>query len=284
MALQVGPNPSSAPQSDGHAELRNRPEREGDADASLSPESAWLAECLEQLSDDASRAHTMAQIKRNTSAGDERVLANHCLGMAATELGRWSEAALAFADAREEIPVSDPRARSRFSTMAGNAELADGDPAGALLHFQAAKADARRASSAPLEAIASTDLARVLVGMGQTSEALTALQDATRLLPDSSEPWLLTATLLRRLERLDEAQTAIERAALLAPSDAQIGLEAGVIAVLSGRENAARESWQSVVNIQPDSLAAQTAREYLAQLGPVAESQPSDALPTQEPS
>jgi len=41
-----------------------------------------------------------------------------------------------------------------------------------------------------------------------------------------------------------------------------------VIAVLGGREKAARASWQSVIDTQPDSLAAQTARGYLEQLAP----------------
>ena len=41
--------------------------------------------------------------------------------------------------------------------------------------------------------------------------------------------------------------------------DAQIGLEAGVIAVLSGRDDAARRSWQSVLTAAPGSDAAKTA-------------------------
>lgn len=270
MALQVGPNPSGIPTTDGHAELRDRPQQQNERseeDPSTNPASVWLSQCLAQLSEEPSRAHTMAQIQRNAVSGDARVLANHCLGLAATELARWDEAIQAFSDARDEIPATDPRARARFATMAGNASLASGDVAGAALSFQLAKMDAQQAASATLEAIASVDLARALVGMNAPDDALVALDDATRLAPNDSEGWLLKATLLRRMERLEEAQTAIERAGELAPLDAQIGLEAGVIAVLSGREEAARESWLSVIEIQPDSLAAQTAEDYLAQLG-----------------
>ena len=86
-----------------------------------------------------------------------------------------------------------------------------------------------------------------------------------------------TPKLLRRMDRLDEAQAAIEKAVELAPMDAQIGLEAGVIAVLSGREEAARQSWQSVIDAQPASLAAKTAQDYLKQLGPA----PTEETPTQ---
>ncbi len=268
LALQVGPNPSPIPQSDGHAELREREPRPAQEAASPDPASVWLSDCLDRLSDDASRAHTMAQIRRNATSGAERVLANHCLGLAATELGRWEDAITAFGAARDESPAEELRVRARFGTMAGNAALASGDPARALPILERAKSDAQASASAPLQAIAASDLARVYVAMDRADAALIELDDATRLQPENAEGWLLKATLLRRLERYDEAHSAIERAGELAPLEGAIGLEAGVIAVLSGRDQAARQSWQSVIDIQPDSLAAQTAQDYLAQLGP----------------
>ena len=63
-------------------------------------------------------------------------------------------------------------------------------------------------------------------------------------------------------------QARIERAAALLPIDPAIGLEAGVIAMLAGHEEAARRSWQSVVAAAPDSAEAQTAKGYIAQLRP----------------
>ena len=272
LASQVGPNPAGNLQTDGHAELRDRQPREGQqrenaAEPMPDPVSAWLSDCLDRLSDDASRAHTMAQIRRNASYGAERVLANHCLGLAATELGRWDDAITAFGAARDESPADEPRVRARFGTMSGNAALASGDPARALPILEQAKADAQLSASAPLQAIAASDLARVYVAMNRSDAALIELDAATRLQPDVAEGWLLKATLLRRLERFDEAQIAIERAGAIAPMESQIGLEAGVIAILSGREEAARQSWQSVIDFQPGSLAAQTAQDYLAQLG-----------------
>ncbi|MEP3422438.1 MAG: tetratricopeptide repeat protein [Erythrobacter sp.] len=274
-SLQVGPNPTSISQSDGHTELRDRQPRESGIDAFSDPSSEWLAQCLARLSDDASRAHTMAQIRRNATSGSERVLANHCLGLAATELGLWEDAIVAFGAARDESPTDELRVRARFGTMAGNGAMAAGDAARALPILQQAKSDAQGSASAPLQAIAASDLARALVSLGMHDQALNELDDATRLMPDASEGWLLKATLLRRLDRLDEAQTTIELAGALAPQDGQIGLEAGVIAILSGREDAARQSWQSVIDTQPDSLAAQTAREYLAQIGPPQDQEPA---------
>ncbi|TAD73156.1 MAG: hypothetical protein EAY70_12700, partial [Sphingomonadales bacterium] len=124
------------------------------------------------------------------------------------------------------------------------------------------------------------DRARALVALGRGPEALDALDAATTLAPERAEGWLLKATLLRRLDRLGEAQAAIEQAAALAPGGAgigpEIGLEAGVIAVLAGRDTAARASWQSVLDLAPESPAAATATDYLAQFGQAGET----ALPT----
>ena len=90
-------------------------------------------------------------------------------------------------------------------------------------------------------------LARVVGVFGAARQALAALENSTALAPDRAEGWLLKATLLRRLERLPQAQSAIESAATLAPTNPEIALEAGVIAVLAGRDDAARKSWQSVL-------------------------------------
>lgn len=273
LLLQVGPFPGVDTMPRPDDPLINRPpprrvrgrnpivEIEG-----ISPSSQWLQECLTQLEQDAARAHAMAQIRRTETTGADRVLANLCLGAASTELARWDDARDAFLAAREGTPADEPRARARFAAMAGNAafEARGGEEALALLAM--AREDARAASDTTLEAIAATDSARVLVAMQRTDEALSALETATRLAPERPEGWLLHATLLRRLDRLDEAQSAIERAASLAPKDPEIGLEAGVIAVLVGRDAAARASWESVIALDPDSPFAETARRYLAQL------------------
>lgn len=265
--LQVGPNPATVPLPDGHEQLRERPVREND-DAFMTPASEWLAKCLTLVSEDPARAHTLSQVQRNETTGAERVLANHCLGLASTELARWDDAVTAFGAARDETPGDELRVRARFGTMAGNAALAGSDPVGAETILRRARQDALASASAPLQAIAATDLARALVAMNQPEGALEQLQEAARLQPEDAEIWLLQATLLRRMDRLPDAQTAIERAGELAPLNTQVGLEAGVIAILSGREEAARASWLSVVELEPESPAAQTAQDYLAQLGP----------------
>ena len=275
LLLQVGPNPLSGGLPD-DALVRDRPARAGVPTEEGNASSAWLEQCFSQIAEDPARAHTMAQIRRSETKGADRVLANHCLGTAASELGLWEDARTAFIAAREETPIDETRARARFAALAGNAALASGDAEGAIKWLIPAEADARAADAAPLAALAAMDRARALVMLGRGEEALGALEAATTLAPERSEGWLLKATLLRRLDRLDQAQNAIERAVLLAPGDAQIGLEAGVIAVLGGRNAAARASWQSVLVLAPGSPQAIIATDYLAQLGAAEETAPRE--------
>ena len=110
------------------------------------------------------------------------------------------------------------------------------------------------------------DRARALVALGRLDEAAAALAEARAADPGDAQVWLLSATLSRRTGKLAEAQSQIETAANLLPVDTEIGLEAGRIAILAGQEEAARKSWQSVVEAAPESPAADTARSYLAQL------------------
>jgi len=289
LALQVGPNPTGGAMQ-GDELVRDRPPRaqvqpEADPAEQPDPVSAWLAGCLGVLEEDPARAHAMAQIRRSETTGTDRVLANHCLGTAAAALELWDDARTAFTAAREETPEGEPRARARFAALAGAAALGGGDAEGALPLLTLAESDAQTAKSPQLEAIAASDRARALVALGRAEQALAALENSTALAPDRAEGWLLKATLLRRLERLPEAQTAIERAAGLAATNPEIALEAGVIAVLAGRDDAARKSWQSVITLAPDSPAAATAKDYLAQLGEAGETAPaSEATPEVPPS
>ncbi|MCZ8368737.1 MAG: tetratricopeptide repeat protein [Porphyrobacter sp.] len=283
IALQVGPNPLGGAMPDDDL-VRDRPARaqtarENVEEEPLNATSAWLAGCLAQIDEDPARANTMAQIRRSETTGTDRVLANHCLGTAAAELGLWDDARTAFTAARAETPAAEPRTRARFAALAGNAALAGGDLAGAEDLLTQAETDARSAKAAVLEAIAATDRARALVALGRGDEALAVLENATTLAPERAEGWLLKATLLRRMEKLAEAQAAIERAATLAPANPAIGLEAGVIAVLGGRENAARASWQSVIDLAPGTPEAATAQDYLAQLGPAGETAAANEEP-----
>jgi tetratricopeptide (TPR) repeat protein len=267
LMLQAGLDPTRGGVPDYSADIQDRPPRELSIIDAPQPTS-WLAQCLDQLEDEPTRAHVQAQIRRDTTNGQDRVLANHCLGLASTELGRWEEARAAFTAARQETPAEETRLRARFGAMAGNAALVTGDLPGALVLLDAARTDALAAEAGGMQGLIALDRARVLAGLEQLDAAEAALAEARMFQPDDAETRLLSATLLRRMGKLADAQEQVEEAARLDPTAPAIGLEAGVIAILDGREEAARSSWQSVIDLSPGTEFATSAQSYLDQLGP----------------
>lgn len=269
LLLQAGPNPATGAIPGVPEELRNRPARTAPAQPSAVPSQGPVAECFALAATAPQSALDRAQRLRET-ADDQSALAHssHCLGLALTSLGRFDEARLAFEMASDEASIADPAYRARLAGMAGNAALAE-DRADLALPLLAGAVDsARPAGDAALSAGLMLDHARALVALDRGAEAASILATARSTDPSAPLAWLLSATLARRDGRLDEAQALIERAATLAPRDAAIGLEAGVIAALGGRDAAARASFASVVELAPDSDEAAQARAYLEQLQP----------------
>lgn len=226
-----------------------------------------LTVCLDQARSDPASAIAAADAWLAETAGPQRSLPRQCLGTAYVSLLRWDAAQAAFLAGRDERPATDHAGRARLGAMAGNAALAAGEHEGALAVFDRALADAREADiSAALAGTIAADRARALVALGREDEAGAMLADARRDAPQQADVWLLSATLARRLDDLAQAQAHIETAAALAPDDAAIGLEAGLIAALTGRDDAARASWRSVIATHPASPESTAAAEYLAQL------------------
>ena len=233
----------------------------------VSRRSTRAANCMAAADGDAERAVTLAETWLKTAKAAERVDAQMCLGLARSRLEQWDEAQSAFLAGRD-LAGADRLMRVRLGAMAGNAALAAAAPDRALTTLDAARAEVKGLASPALEARIALDRARALVALKRDAEAQDALADARTAAPANAEAWLLSATLSRRLGNLAEAQARIERAAALLPVDPAIGLEAGVIAVLTGRDEAARKSWQSVLAAAPDSPEAATAKTYIAQLAP----------------
>lgn len=267
--MQVGPNPATGAIPDVPEELRNRPPRDTASEpaATASVRSDYLARCLALTNEDSEAALDFANVWRGQVEDDlELAQSAHCLGLGLVRLERYGEAREAFEVASSEAPDSLPAYRARLAAMAGNAALADGKPATAEPLFSQAIVQAAAAGDTSLSASLHIDRARALVAAARPEEAVAALATARDLAPDDARAWLLSATLSRRLERLGEAQQQIERAAELDPRSAPIGLEAGVIAALSGRDADARRSFESVLIVAPDSDEANRARAYLEQL------------------
>jgi tetratricopeptide (TPR) repeat protein len=230
------------------------------------PVDARAQECLQIASNDPVSGITTA----STWLGEGAILgvthAQECLGHAYVRLLRWEAAEEAFLAARE-AESANPGRRARLAAMAGNAAMAGTRHVEALSALDMARGDAAAAGDGELAAGIALDRAHTLVGLGRPDEAAAALTEAREAQPQNAEAWLLSATLARRMERLSEAQAMIESAAALIPTDPRVGLEAGVIAALAGHEEAARKSWQSVVELDRDPASVQQAQAYLAQLG-----------------
>ncbi len=232
------------------------------------------AGCMAAVEANAEKSAELARDAMKDAIGRERVRAGLCLGVALSDLGQWDEAREAFVAARDSAAAEDHASRARLGEMAGNAALAAGQPGQALGVLAPAASDAEAAADPEMTAAIALDRARALVALNQPDEAADALAKARTAQPDNAQAWLLSATLSRRQNKLAVAQTQIEKAAELAPRDAEIGLEAGVIAVLSGNDAAARRSWSSVLAMAPESDSAATAKQYIAQLGPETKSTP----------
>lgn len=274
LLAQVGPAVSANPQSPSALppELRDRKPRAAEKSAAPADEApvANSIEACRSIENPVDAADAASEWLA-TAKGSERASAGECLGVALSRLERWDAAADAFARAQG---FADTQVwRARLGAMAGEAALNAGDAEGALALLDKARVDAA-GDSVMLGGIA-VFRARALVALKRDGDAAEALSEARLATPNSPAAWLLSATLSRRTGKLSEAQQQIERAFDLRPIDPAVGLEAGVIAVLSGRDASARKSWQSVIDAAPQSAEAATARGYIAQLGAGAGAEPA---------
>lgn len=268
--LQVGAAPAAQPASPIPDELweqrRLKRETSRQSEPADSITDNRLANCVALTQINPQAARSDASHWFDTAQLDQKSDAAQCLGMAEVQLGQWDAAIAAFILGRDLALPSALKARTQLGAMAGNAQLVVGQTDAALATLERAQLDADSAGNQILKGEIALDRARALVALDQAAQAQVALTLARAALPYSPQTWLLSATLARRLNALDEAQRFIEEAARLDQADPEIGLEAGVIAVLSGREDAARKSWNSVIETAPDSPFAQTASTYIAQL------------------
>jgi tetratricopeptide (TPR) repeat protein len=284
MLMQIGPDPHVYPQTP----LPGITQQRKDAAPHVSPPPSSptpadpMVKCLALGRDDAEAGEAYARewLARAKSPAD-RAAPDQCLGLILSDTGDFAGAQAAFADAVAATPAAQGATTVPVMAMAGNAALAAGDAAGALAWFDRALA-VKDYADAPARAAILTDRARALVALGRNADAANTLADARKAAPNDAAVFLLSATLARRGHDLAAAQGFIETAGTLDQHDPAIGLEAGVIAVLSGHEGAARKSWNSVIAVAPATAEAETARGYLAQLGPdpAAPLDPHAAAPT----
>ena len=140
-------------------------------------------------------------------------------------------------------------------------------------------AEAWRAAGKPQRASAAASLALALtpqdadllleramarLALNQLPGALVDLDLAVVLDADRAEAWVLRAAAQRRLERLNPAEDSITTALRLAPRNVEALLERGILRQLRGEAEAARRDWERVMELAPDSAAADLAAQNLA--------------------
>lgn len=272
MLAQIGPFGTSAPPAPPRPPAAARPSPPK-AETTPPPRSR-LQYCLDAIASGPTGAADDAEAWRDAVTGSARAEPNLCLGSAHARLEQWGDAEQAFLAGRDAAAETDSALRAKLGAMAGNAALAQGAFEQALTTLDRARSDAGTAGDLRLTGEIAIDRARALVALKREGEAAAALVEARTSSADNPLAWLLSATLSRRQDKLAAAQAQIATAAELNPRDPEIGLEAGVIAMLAGNEAAARRSWQSAIDTAPASDAAATARGYLAQLGASPQSKP----------
>lgn len=262
--LQVGPNPTVVTPFPVPEELieQRRLNRERQRPPLAIVEADPVAACAARADADPAGTLVRAQADLTGTSGLDRVIARHCLALALAAQEQWPDAAQAFAKARADLPRGNEAYAARLALAEAAAQQASGnaEQALAVLNGIAAPTEPR------IAAAVAVDRARALVTLGRDDEAAQALGAARAADPDNDEAWLLSATLSRRQGQLDAAQQQIERAVILRPVGPDIALEAGVIAALAGRDDAALKSWRSVIETAPGTPAALTAAGYIAQV------------------
>ena len=225
------------------------------------PEATRFEACATLAETDPARALAEAGTWRIAGGG---VLARQCEGLAYVTQKRWLPAAAAFEAAAREADVKRDGRSAVLWVQAGNAALAGNDAAKATTYFDGALTRGQLTGEALGEV--HLDRARARAALGDMKGARTDLDLATKHVPADPLGWLLSATLARKMNDLPRAQADIGEAAKRSPDDASVALEAGNIAVLSGRDDAARTAWEAAIKLSPNSPSAKAATESLARL------------------
>lgn len=210
--------------------------------------------CLDMLDDDPEGARSFAESWAMEGGGEA---AAHCAALAALTLGEAERAAEALERiaARSQAGIA---ARAAVFGQAGEAWIAAGKPQRAHAALTLALV------LAPADAALLTERGMALLALNRPAEALEDLERAVAVDASAVEAWVLRASALRRLERVGAAADSVAEALRIEPDNVEGLLERGIIRQIQGEAAAARADWERVIELSPDSAAADLAAQNMA--------------------
>ena len=180
--------------------------------------------------------------------------ARHCRAVALARLGRFAEAA----EMLEALIGDMPQAmKGGLLVQAGQAWLMADDAE------RAYGAQTQALEYQPNDVELLIDRSITLAGLGQFWEAIDDLNRASDLTRNRAGVYIYRATAYRFLEVYDLALEDVTRALQLDPNHPEGLMERGILRFQAGDLSGAREDWQAVLDVAPNTPAAVAARENL---------------------
>lgn len=196
-----------------------------------------------------------------------------CRALNAQKNGKAEASAQAFEEAAKASPVDAPAA-ARLWAAAGNMWIAADEPGRAAVALDRALTGTGLRAEQRGEAL--LDRARAAEAQSDLKMARAKVDEAAALIAADPFLWYFSAALAIREGDKVTAETAINKALTLAPSDPTVLFEAGHVAHFLGDDDKARSYWMRAAVSDPNGASGKAAAKAAELLGvtPTVKSEP----------
>jgi len=225
--------------------------------------------------------HCLARAASNAAEGLKEALdwqragggpaSAHCVAVALVAMHRYDEAATMLEKLAQGGFAAEPKMRMALFDQAGNAWLLAKRADNAIGSFSAALA------IDPTDADLLADRARANAMNKNWARAESDLSAALLVSPDRADLLVLRGSARHAMHRKVDARADFERALRLHPGFVDALIERGTMKVEAGDVAGARADWSQVVTTAPNTAAAASARQHLADTEPGAA--PANTVP-----
>jgi tetratricopeptide (TPR) repeat protein len=227
------------------------------ADADPAAEQKKYQDCMKQAAKAPKLALKQAMEWEKAGGGDA---ARHCVANAYMGLKQYDDAAMELERIAQTMPQVKAPMMAQLFGQAAQAWMAMNQPDRALNDInQGLKLNKKSVDLLVYRAI-------IYGNQEKYFEALDDLNAAYDLTSDCATILILRATAYRKLEQPDLAKDNIEMALKADPNDPDALLERGQQRAEAGDRDGARADWVKLIEVAPNSPAADDARDGLAQL------------------